>query len=1450
MTSSGDVGAGGPLIAGTALSGGEFSEYSDDELGASHFFDFSISPDTLQSRDVISCSAPKSLNPQYLTASGPFPDSPTGSYRDSSSESASSKRTPSSDSSKTPVATRGASMDGSADFKMDWDDANLSGFPDDDSTFPLGREADPSVMEGLFPFGEPDEGFMNRSFDFESASSSPDALLGGQSAVAASPVMPSTNSVSSQKPASQGNATKKPKAAAHRKRMSQYSASSAGIKKSTSREVSPMSTMVTSHTASPVASFFGSPSPLATQANGNAVWPNRLDVAVATAPDVLPTAAKVSHQAAQQRAAAQQRMAMDNHPAGYNFAGGYELCILPTPGKSRVETQIPIKIRLTPLPPGITKLHLPAHTISKPKLLVRPVPEPSPDTLELHVNLVCTSAMENRESRKKAFERAASVPQGYLPELDDESNTPQSGGDVRICTGCITRERKRAARKKVKKPEEEKIWSQDEQRRVIVFNTHELKDWQSLSGILDSNGRPEPGISPGAMQVDAPMRIACYCRHHGEKMGFNVIFTIKDFQGRVIAQAMSNPIMITDDHKTHPMGPQISSSHQPSEAVTSTTTPTHLPQSVESKSTPQEHRQASGRAVHRSNSEGSVGRGEPSPGSGKTTPTVANSVIPGRSLSRPSSPHQGGPVKKRKSSSSKVPNGLAMTRLDTSPSPGSFPASTQISAATSPFSSNASPFQLQQQQPEQLFGSISGQQAFGNGPPTPGSADQIPIFSHRSASMENLAMAQLYSAPTSRHPSRAPSPTSMRNSVANGMPNQFPQNLAAQLYTVPLGINQTRAPPVIHKIIPNEGPKMGGIEVTVLGAAFFQGLEVWFGDQKATTTTYWGDSSLVCLLPPSHVAGTVAVTFKQPGIPGPQAFAMGKQPTSFKYVDDNEDKLIRSALTIVGHKMSGQMLDVSELARRILGDSWASGSSGGASGPLSGAPMYNQSANSPEHLEPQLLKCLDLIDLDDSTHKTRLDFKRTTGHTMLHLACSLGYHRFVAALLARGANPDARDKGGFTPLHMAAIQNHTEIVRRLIIVGADPTIRSLSGLTPADVARSRAVLRAVRHSERHARSRSGGSIHSRTSSAASLRSLWRPLTRANTHEEPVSVDWDEESPEYTSGDFEDEDGDSDEEASLTMRLQRGCSSATMSEDEASEASDEIAAGSSTAAMAGALKDQLQQQFQQLQHSLAIQLQNLGNLPYLPAIPGLALPLDYQAYLHRMQQFVPGMSGPRPGPAGLSEESGSKVDGRWWGLGSSVNNNSSALPPAYEDIFPQGGKDSKQDVKQASAIRAAAEAEADVKCATLYDESPLAMKTRLAGKSTVEKPVSEETLAKELASEETAVEEPAPEETGAEELAPEESGPKVLKIGRKNAITRAQQEQFLRAREIKLKSLRSDRNLFFIWIPLLLVMICAMLCSYFPSLFPFVWTSVRALVQAGHSRVSRVLTAVPGRAMEV
>jgi hypothetical protein len=162
------------------------------------------------------------------------------------------------------------------------------------------------------------------------------------------------------------------------------------------------------------------------------------------------------------------------------------LTIHPTLLKSRVETQIPIKMTLFPMPSGIAKLHLPTHTISKPKLLSKPTPERSPDTLELYTTLVCTSAMQNPENRRRAFERAASgvmlkeeSPDDDLAEEDDE-NKPLNGGDVKICEGCMTRERKRAARKKVKKVRgeswQEESWHKNETKRVIVFNTHEVKD--------------------------------------------------------------------------------------------------------------------------------------------------------------------------------------------------------------------------------------------------------------------------------------------------------------------------------------------------------------------------------------------------------------------------------------------------------------------------------------------------------------------------------------------------------------------------------------------------------------------------------------------------------------------------------------------------------------------------------------------------------------------------------------------------------------------------------------------------------------------------------------------------------------------------------------------------------------------------------------------------------------
>lgn len=203
--------------------------------------------------------------------------------------------------------------------------------------------------------------------------------------------------------------------------------------------------------------------------------------------------------------------------------------VAPTPDKSRVETQIPIDLQVTNLPKHITKIHLPAHTISKPKFQAKPPHQKSADTAELTAMLVCASAMKKEGRLDAAFERAARdeifVPQeenqpaaAKVQTDDPDPNKPLNGGPVSICSGCINRERKRAARKKTKKQEEEEEWARDEARRVIVFNCPEVREWFA-EGTKDTPIKESDGQYEKAF-VKAPMRIACYCRHQNEKVGF------------------------------------------------------------------------------------------------------------------------------------------------------------------------------------------------------------------------------------------------------------------------------------------------------------------------------------------------------------------------------------------------------------------------------------------------------------------------------------------------------------------------------------------------------------------------------------------------------------------------------------------------------------------------------------------------------------------------------------------------------------------------------------------------------------------------------------------------------------------------------------------------------------------------------------------------------------------
>lgn len=1428
----------------------EFDLVDSDE-GPLSYLEFinSDDPDSLHAYEASRAADSKAVltpapNPPPISNPASSPESPSPSFPDSSSESSSSKQTGGMASAKPGFVAGDVMMDG-LEFTGDWKVEDFLHTEDDNSIATDGT-INPLSIEN--PFGL-DPSIGPSSFEFQSPSSTPSPFASGASEQMTSPRSPNGN-INGPPNYSKSSEVPKMNGRGHNKAMSQYSLTQSMCDlKTKSREVSPTSNMVFSQDSSPSAILNNSPSPAGidfisasgmgitgeaalfagfsfthglqnaqNQNNGNmpAVFPNQ---------QIPPS---VSGQP--QFPIYQQSLFGSGPPC--------RLTINQTPLKSRVETQIPVKLTISPLPPGIKRLHLPRHTISKPKLIAKPWPERSPDMLELTVMLVCTSAMQNPEVRKRALARAAAASSTSKPgdgnnEADKEETKPQDGGEVHICPGCITRERKRAARKKAKKPEEEENWTRDEHRRVVVFNTHEIKEWQDPNAPGPKAAQSGHYLTSGV--IDAPMRIACYCRHHQEKGGFRVIFTIKDHMDKLIAQQLSESIMITDDHKT----PHTAQSTNPQSAQASGSDPSliHGNGNPASHDTNAPSPGASVPGSSHSHSEVPASKSVTFP-SGLSTPQQPQHIVQTpRNLSRPVSPNgsSGPSAKKRKSSGgmTKVPSGLAMTRIETSQSPGACKPTgngqmnSAIPSATSPFTPNLSSFSISA---ESMFGNggtpNSGNiaQPFNGGPPTPNGNDQV-LFatSNGAAGLDNIAMTQLYSAPGSAHPSRAPSPNSLRNnSNASAAHQQQSQShleraLANGIYNLPMNMAQPRTQlSVIHKIIPNEGPKSGGIEVTILGGGFYQGLEVMFGDQKATTTTFWGESSLVCLLPPSPVSGAVLVTFKQNGQTAPQQFTSAtKHQPIFKYVDDDEQQLMRTALSVLGHKMTGKIEDVRDVARRIIGggngdsSSWGNSNGNGGQGPVGG--NYNGFSFNGASTESQLLKVLDLIDLDDSTHKARLNLQRRTGQTMLHLACSLGLHRFVAALLARGANPDARDKGGYTPLHIASLNNHVEIVRRLIAKGADPTMRTLSGLTAADMSQSRDILKAIRRLERHRRSQSGGSMHSRVSSATSLRSLWEPASAQPTAKEYTSEDSTSsgESPEYSEDATSEDDSEmaaSDSGGNAWLNMRRA-STATAHDGKIPQPLDGVdgvtppgLASPSAAVMA--FREQCRDQFQHLQQAMAMRLPTLPQFPNFSQMgpinfPGMPPLSEYQGYLNsapvfqRISSLVPNIGGsganePRP-------EQRRDMDGKWWDFSGLVNQ-SSAPPPAYDDIFPQKNNQD-MDTKQASAARAAAEAEADMKCTIMYDEDSVT-----AGPSTSTVDSDEDQQPEQL--------------------------PALLQIGRKNTITKEQQDNLRRAHAEKRKGLRSDRNLFMIWIPVLLVVLCATLYSRVPvaisvinSLFP-------------------------------
>ncbi|CEH13946.1 HLH transcription factor EBF/Olf-1 and related DNA binding proteins [Ceraceosorus bombacis] len=360
-------------------------------------------------------------------------------------------------------------------------------------------------------------------------------------------------------------------------------------------------------------------------------------------------------------------------------------------------------------------------------------------------------------------------------------------------------------------------------------------------------------------------------------------------------------------------------------------------------------------------------------------------------------------------------------------------------------------------------------------------ASQMPLDSQFAQPHMNNALQQYPTGMISPNGGASTASSSGFMPNAQAAPQQGPLNTQAP----------SRLLPSISKLIPGEGPTSGGIEVTILGENFTDGLVCVFGDVPATNTRVWASNTLVCVLPPSCSPGPVVVDIK--GGPPPSAADLAHQQHRalqlFTYIDTTDRALMELALQVVGLQMTGQMQSARDVAMRVVGSGATNGQQSGQSGQQQqhfsnqGGQQRSQEARNAvaglftaglasahgrngdsQSFQDSVMKFLTLLDVetsdggaeaDSAPRRDAIRLANSQGHTLLHLAVMLGFHRLALALLERGCPPNARDHNGFAPLHFAALSGRMTIARMLLAHGARSDLRNATGRLPIDIAHER-----------------------------------------------------------------------------------------------------------------------------------------------------------------------------------------------------------------------------------------------------------------------------------------------------------------------------------------------------------------------------------------------------------
>lgn len=368
---------------------------------------------------------------------------------------------------------------------------------------------------------------------------------------------------------------------------------------------------------------------------------------------------------------------------------------------------------------------------------------------------------------------------------------------------------------------------------VVQFNCPEVLDFSVGSVIL-------------------PLRITCYCRHHREKVGFNVRFTMLDHTGCVVGTGITRPIMITDDHK-------------------STGANTKPPPVVSNVDTIAE-------------GDSSVGDTPQTLGSAKRKKCRGREDSTTERMRKRTKPYDRVPADDRRMSTSGMNSPVSIASAYATRSPTPSPAFVQtppmqhaVCEQPSPVITDAST----SASPGGILNTFDLQAALNDQVAV--SFDPTVMMPDCQQQFDAITIEQLTNSYLSTPSSPLPLPSALDPALTMNVPTASPShNMFAPDPAAALPI------PRIHRLIPSSGPTYGGIEITVLGANFHASMQLKcvFGGAVSSSTQRWSDNTLVCVLPPSPCPGVVPVWFE-----GIQKEEDGALPCVFTYTDETDRAL-------------------------------------------------------------------------------------------------------------------------------------------------------------------------------------------------------------------------------------------------------------------------------------------------------------------------------------------------------------------------------------------------------------------------------------------------------------------------------------------------------------------------------------------------------------------------------